>query len=127
MTQQECKRIREIWVLRIREQKESGKTQAQWCEEQGLSLHTLRYWVKKLNREERQNKLPQWLRVETEEHQIVGSISLPRSRSDRPAHTADCRNSAEISIIYDDMTVRVPLCVPTESIAQIIAALRSAQ
>jgi hypothetical protein len=42
-------RIRE-WVSRIEEYRTSGLTMAAWCEAQGISIHQLKYWLKRMKR-----------------------------------------------------------------------------
>ncbi len=39
----------------------SGKTLQVWCEENQTSIHTLRYWIQKLNRQETDKSIPQWV------------------------------------------------------------------
>lgn len=42
---------RELWKERIEEQRSSGLTQKQWCDEKGVSVSGLRYWIQRLKKE----------------------------------------------------------------------------
>lgn len=37
------------WEVRISEQRESGLTQAKWCEENSVNIHNFRYWKRRIN------------------------------------------------------------------------------
>ncbi|ABR46356.1 hypothetical protein Amet_0115 [Alkaliphilus metalliredigens QYMF] len=39
---------KEKWQLHINSQLSSGQTQIQWCEEQGVKIHSFRYWKNRL-------------------------------------------------------------------------------
>lgn len=58
-------RNKEIWIKRIQDYKFSSLTAAKWCEENGISYHTLRYHIHKLNKEKKQtlNRETQWASV----------------------------------------------------------------
>jgi len=40
----------ELWKLRINEYRSSGLTAKEWCSQNNISLSTLQYWVRSLNK-----------------------------------------------------------------------------
>lgn len=44
-----AKRRQNEWIERIRDYRASGLTMAAWCETQGLNLHQLKYWLRKID------------------------------------------------------------------------------
>lgn len=58
------------WEHRIAEFKASGQSQSKWCRENDVSLHKLRYWLKKLDHNSSSScheSLPKWIAVSMEE------------------------------------------------------------
>lgn len=47
------KERRVLWLNRIQSLSESGMTQKEWCENEGIPRTTLRYWIGKLRLEEK--------------------------------------------------------------------------
>ncbi|AZO94889.1 hypothetical protein [Halocella sp. SP3-1] len=47
---------REIWIKRIQDYKASGLTAAKWCEENGVSINSLRYYTHKFNKEKKEQE-----------------------------------------------------------------------
>jgi hypothetical protein len=47
---------REIWIERIQDYKASSLTAAKWCEENGLSINSLRYYTHKFNKEKKEQE-----------------------------------------------------------------------
>lgn len=47
------KNLQEEWERRIALFKASGMTQAKWCENQNVSIHKLKYWLYKIERQEK--------------------------------------------------------------------------
>ena len=42
---------REFWIERIEAYKDSGLSAAQWCKEEGIAVHKLRYRITQFNKE----------------------------------------------------------------------------
>lgn len=40
--------LRKVWEGRVSDFRESGQTASNWCSDNRINLHTLRYWLKKL-------------------------------------------------------------------------------
>ena len=59
---------KEIWQTRINHYHKSKKSARKWCEENNVSVSTLKYWITKFNKE--QNKcsdLPEFVPITTTE------------------------------------------------------------
>jgi len=70
---------REIWIKHIKNYKSSGLTAAKWCEKNGLSIHSLRYHIFKINKEKKQensNKI-KWGIVEPAQSAITVTNDSP--------------------------------------------------
>ena len=66
--------LREAWEARVAGYQSSGQSIPAWCAEHKVNLHTMRYWVRKLNQEQRSPETApvQWLSVEVsgERHHV---------------------------------------------------------
>lgn len=62
---------RKLWADRIEDYRSSGLTAVKWCEERGLSVHTLRYRINKFNKEKKQeSKEVHWKAVLPEKPKV---------------------------------------------------------
>ena len=67
----------EKWEKLIQEMQGSGKSQKKWCQEKGLSYHTLKYWKQRLSHQansfcdENANKETTWLKVEVKPEAVL--------------------------------------------------------
>ena len=50
---------REIWIKKIKDYRTSGLSAAKWCEENDLSINSLRYYIHKFNKEKKQQEFRQ--------------------------------------------------------------------
>jgi hypothetical protein len=84
-----------LWAARLTDLAESGMTQRQWCEQNGISFSTLKYWILKANKKPRQNQNQnkEWLALE------VGA--MPETAD------ADCLAAGKISVNYGGFRVDV--------------------
>lgn len=46
---------RKLWIDRIDDYRSSGLTAVKWAEDRGVSVHKLRYYIHKFNKEKKQN------------------------------------------------------------------------
>ena len=53
--------IHELRSKQVEAYRNSGKTAQIWCDENQLNIHTLKYWIQKLNRQEKDSNVPQWV------------------------------------------------------------------
>ena len=55
-------KLQKEWERRIAHFKASGMTQTKWCEENGESIHKLKYWLYKIERQKRnENEKSNWV------------------------------------------------------------------
>jgi len=59
---------RQVWSQRLQDFRNSGQTQSAWCKTQGLSIHQLRYWLKRKQSVPEQSAPAnlQWIEVSVE-------------------------------------------------------------
>ncbi|WP_430383876.1 IS66 family insertion sequence element accessory protein TnpA [Anoxynatronum buryatiense] len=50
--------IRELQISQVEAYRSSDKPAKVWCEENQLNLHTLKYWIRKLNRQAKDSTSP---------------------------------------------------------------------
>ena len=53
--------LRQEWELRIADYRSSGLTQTKWCGENDVKIHTLHYWIRKI--ENKHEHPPKWIPV----------------------------------------------------------------
>ncbi len=53
--------IYELRTKQVEAYRNSGMIAREWCEENQMSIHTLRYWTRKLSRQETDKNIPQWV------------------------------------------------------------------
>lgn len=76
-----------IWRERVASYRTSGKTQKEWCLENNLKHSTLKYWIEKINKEQLQKAMPEWIDLEMGENKIA---KMPIKKIDK--------NTIEVSI-----------------------------
>ena len=55
----------QIWKQRIQEMRSSGLSQKEWCQQNGIPVSTLRYWIRKLGSSTTSSALSGWMAVES--------------------------------------------------------------
>ena len=110
-----------FWQQRIQKWRDSGKTQVQWCKEQEIFIHTFRTWIKRKNRQSRQETLPQWISIEEEDFRPCPQTPVyPQENSGQPHRDA---GPAEIRILYEKVKVCLPAEISPDYLAQILLTL----
>ena len=77
----------EMWKKLIGEITESGKSQAEWCKEKGITLSTLKYWIRKLSPKtkaiEKQSvsKESAWLKVDVKPEAVLISQNFDKQNT----------------------------------------------
>lgn len=60
--------LRKKWERRISDLRSSGQTQGNWCKANDISIHQLKYWIKRIEGSEYKPKTSsQWVPVELED------------------------------------------------------------
>lgn len=74
--------LHKLRTRQVEAYRNSGKTAQVWCDENQLNIHTLKYWIRKLNRQEEDKNTPQWVSLIQEQPPSsgitirVGSIAI---------------------------------------------------
>ena len=55
----------QIWQQRVQEMRCSGLSQKEWCKQNGVSVSTLRYWIRKLDSSTTSSALSGWMTLES--------------------------------------------------------------
>lgn len=67
--------LRKVWEQRIADYRKSGQTQVNWCEENQLSIHQFKYWLKKIENPTKE-KSTKWVPVTLEDCSQTAGSSL---------------------------------------------------
>ncbi|MEK4877003.1 MULTISPECIES: IS66 family insertion sequence element accessory protein TnpA [Paenibacillus] len=70
------------WTERIRDYRASGLTMSAWCEAQGLTIHQLKYWLRKIDSSQPHSFAPSFIPV------TVSPLSSPSSLTLRIGRTS---------------------------------------
>lgn len=115
------------WAVRFQEQKASGLTVKDWCEENNFTIHTYNYWKHLLKQEYVDSVLPD----------IVPIITAPSSPPVLPNHqmptpiyqsrdSFELHDTTSIHISIGDIHMDVGSSVPEEKLIKLIKAVRDA-
>ena len=91
------------WAARFSDQKSSGLTVKQWCEQNNFTIHTYNYWKHALKEEVASQVLPDIVPVSLSEIQAQ-TLSLPASNSclaNRPIRATAKLTIGDISVEFD--------------------------
>ena len=123
---------KENWLKLIKELRESGKSQKKWCEEKGISLGTLKYWLKRVSDNEkivRQEEMQLEAKQEAE-HELQPQTQQETGQKTRwlkiNANTetpAPFQSAERIEILTGKFKVIVPEKFNPESVASIMTVL----
>lgn len=118
MKKHERESNRQLWLFRISEYQKSGLTQDEWCSQNGISVSTFRYWLRRQREEQERNTAPEWLKVNVDNEQFVGEIIVSEPE------LKDTFSSDEITISYDGVTVKIPCKIGLAGMQQIVSVLK---
>ena len=105
---------KQLWLSRISNLAESGLTQVQWANQKGISVSTLRYWIRKL-REPEEPESQNWLQVEIPQGSNIASLPLSGSSGNLP----------DIKITCGPYTVEFPPNYPTQTMSEVLRLLKT--
>lgn len=113
------------WTARFAEQKASGLTVRQWCDQNNFSIHTYNYWKHILKEELADELLPD-----------IVPLSLPEalpdcSDSSLPVHTDLTNrtiraNCSTVKLTVNDISLEVGIDTPEDFLCRLIKAVRYA-
>ena len=109
------------WAARFSDQKSSGLTVKQWCDQNNFTIHTYNYWKHVLKEELACQVLPDILPVSLPEIQTQ-TLSLPASNSclaNRPI-------PATAKLTINDVSVEFDSDIPEDFLRTILKAVRYA-
>ena len=109
------------WAARFSEQKSSGLTVKQWCEQNSFSIHTYNYWKHILKEELACQILPDIIPITIPDShtQIVPTTATESSLANRPIRTTAKLTINNISVEFDSD-------IPEEFLRMILKAVRYA-
>ena len=101
MSKRSNQELRKEWERRISIYRSSGQTQTNWCKANNISIHQLKYWLKRIEvPKPRITTSPQWVPVELEDSNVentnnealqikVGLASIEVKPGFNPSHLKD--------------------------------------
>lgn len=69
---------KEIWSEKIKQFKESGMTQTEWCTSNNESIHRLKYWLYRKKKIKSEDSSIEWMpvKVETAERAEINTLKI---------------------------------------------------
>lgn len=110
------------WTVRFADQKASGLTVRQWCEQNNLSFHTYNYWKHLLKEEVVDQALPDIVLVSVpalSESVHALEITKPEIRSIR-ANRAIHSNSSNVKMQVNGISIEIDASVSEEFLRKLI-------
>lgn len=100
-------KLHEEWELRLEEFKSSGMTQSQWSKANNITVHKLKYWIKRIKK------------FNSGSHQ--GTKWLPVSIEENAIHTMN----HEIRLTIGDITIEIVSGYNQDLLKDVIRTIRS--
>ena len=113
------------WTVRFADQKASGLTVRQWCEQNNLSFHTYNYWKHLLKEEVVDQALPDIVPVSVPAlSESVHSLEItkPEIRSLR-ANRSIRSNSSNVKMQVNGISIEIDASVSEEFLSKLIKAV----
>jgi len=123
------------WAVRFSEQKASGLTVRQWCEQNNCSIHKYNYWKHLLKEEVTDQILPDiaplYAPAQASAYAPTGSLSpgIPNSNAQFRANgtnRANCANRAMVSFTANGISFEFDSPIPESFLCSLIKAVRHA-
>ena len=117
------------WTIRFAEQKASGLTVKQWCEQNHYSFHSYNYWKRLLKEEVVDQTLPDIVPVTLSAFSDPGSSLETDPSAIRAIRTnrANCTNDTDIvNLQFNGISVGVSSSVSEDFLAKLLRAIRYA-
>ena len=113
------------WAIRFAEQKASGLTVRQWCEQNNLSFHTYNYWKHLLKEEVVDQALPDIVPLSLPVLSDSGSsleTAAPDIRSIR-ANRSIRSNNSNVKMLINGVSIEIDIAVSEEFLGKLIKAV----
>lgn len=113
------------WAIRFADQKASGLTVRQWCEQNNLSFHTYNYWKHLLKEEVVSQALPDIVSIsgtalQDPDHSL--EIEKPKIRS-IPTNRSICLNVSTVQMQINGIPIEIDAAVSKEFLSKLIEAV----
>lgn len=117
------------WAARFSEQKASGLTVRQWCDQNNYSIHTYNYWKHLLKEERASQVLPAIVPLSIPEPVTIPESSVPIAPASENSSLTDCtirtiRATATLTI--NGIAIEIDAGISEEFLRTIIKAVRYA-
>jgi hypothetical protein len=100
--------LHELWTERIRAYEASGQTMKAWCTEHNLTLHQLKYWLYKAQRQEQAVSVTTFLPVTVA--RPSGTDAMEFLQIQVGVARIDVRPGFEPGLLRDVVAALTPLC-----------------
>ena len=107
------------WTVRFADQKASGLTVRQWCEQNNLSFHTYNYWKHLLKEEVVDQTMPDIVPLSLSVLSDSGSLletTTPNIRSIRS-------NNSNVKMLINGVSIEIDTAVSEEFLGKLIKAV----
>ena len=113
------------WTVRFADQKASGLTVRQWCEQNNLSFHTYNYWKHLLKEEVVDQTLPDIVPISLPVLSDSGSsleTAAPDIRSIR-ANRSIRSNNSNVKMLINGVSIEIDTAISEEFLGKLIKAV----
>ena len=113
------------WTVRFADQKASGLTVRQWCEQNNLSFHTYNYWKHLLKEEVVEQALPDIVPLSLPVLSDSGSsleTTVPDVRSIR-ANRSIRSNNSNVKMLINGVSIEIDTAISEEFLGKLIKAV----
>ena len=108
------------WTVRFADQKASGLTVRQWCEQNNLSFHTYNYWKHLLKEEVVEQVLPDIVPLTVP---ALSDSSLETAAPEIRANRAIRSNGSNIKLRINGVSIEIDTSVSEEFLSKLIRAV----
>lgn len=110
------------WAIRFADQKASGLTVRQWCEQNHLSFHTYNYWKHLLKEEVVDQVLPDIVPLSLPVYSDSGS-SLETTAPAFPSIRSNRSNNSNVKMLINGVSIEIDTAVSEEFLGKLIKAV----
>lgn len=116
------------WISRFTNQKSSGLTVKQWCEQNNYSIHTYNYWKHILKEELTNQVLPDLVPLMVPDTTLLPDTVSPLTSTQTSSLTNRAIRATPITatLSFNDITIQVDSSISEDFLRTIIKAVRHA-